>query len=85
MEGHFIRDDEIKEEGSDSLYLPLARVKPAAPEDVAHVLAQPTDSGEGRSEWVWLRLRDGTLALATFPEGDTFEEITQAGKAPFYD
>lgn len=85
MEGHFIHDDEITVEGSDSLYLPLARVKPADPQDVAHVLAQSTTDGEGRSEWAWLRLRDGTLALATFPQGGTFEEISQAGKAPFYD
>lgn len=85
MLGHFIEDDEITIEGSETGLLKLARVVPADPADVAMVLAQPTTGHDGRSEWVWLRLRDGTLALATFPQGDTYMEISETGKAPFYD
>lgn len=30
------------------------------------------DSGHARSQWVWIRFPDGDLALATFPQDDTY-------------
>lgn len=63
----------------------LARITPAEQKDVDFVLNQPVDTGDGRSSWVWIRLADGTCALATFPQGDTYEAIgPSGGLAPFY-
>lgn len=80
MENHWIKTDadDVLPDGTE-----LAYTTKADPADVAHVLAQPTTGHDGRSDWVWLRLRDGTLALATFPQGDTYMTISDNGKAPF--
>ena len=83
MSGHWIETD-----GGDSDDIPagakLARVTPADPADVAKVLATPQGDPDGHSDWVWIRLVDGTLALAVFPCGDTYMEISDADKAPFW-
>lgn len=50
----------------------LAMHVPAAPDAVAHVLAQPTDGFDGRSDWKWFRLPNGDLILGVFPQGDTY-------------
>lgn len=71
---HYIRDD------TDDLE--LAYVTPALPEDVEALKAANVDS-EGRSEWVWLRLRDGTLILGIFPCGDTYMQYSDAGVCDF--
>lgn len=68
----------------EGLTLKLARVTPATPEDAQFVLEQSTEGDDGRSEWVWIRLPEGTLALAVFPQGDTYMEISEPGKAPFW-
>lgn len=41
-------------------------------DDVAAVLMQPTGTGDGRSKFMWIRLRNGDLILGVFPEGDTY-------------
>lgn len=46
---------------------------------VALVLAADRDSDDGRSQWVWLTFPNGDLALATFPQGSTYESVTQFG------
>lgn len=83
MKGHWIEAGD-----GDSEEIPagakLARVTPAEPADSAFVLAAPVGDPDGRSDWVWLRLPDGTLALATFPCGDTYLEISEPGKGPFW-
>lgn len=50
----------------------------ADPADVAHLLAQPVGL-DGRSAWTWLRLKDGTLMLVTYPSGDTYVELSDKG------
>ena len=50
----------------------------AEPADVAHLLAQPVGL-DGRSAWTWLRLKDGTLMLVTYPSGDTYVELSDKG------
>ena len=49
----------------------------APQEGVDYVLKQPTDTGEGKSIWLWIRLPDGDLVLATYPQGDTYEQTEQ--------
>lgn len=49
--------------------------EPAPNEAVLHVLSQPVeteDNHDGRSKWLWLRLPDGDLVLACYPQGDTY-------------
>ena len=51
----------------------------ASPEIVEKVLAAPVDTqddGNGRSEFRWFRLVDGTLILGIFLHGDTYFEAT---------
>lgn len=50
----------------------LATIMPAPRESVDLVLSQSEDELDGRSNWVWVRLQDGTLILGVFPQGDTY-------------
>lgn len=50
----------------------LGWVKPAAPYAAQLVLDAPAGKPDGRSEWLWLRLANGDLMLATFPRGETY-------------
>lgn len=47
--------------------------QPAPPQVVEMMLCPnlPND-GDGRSEWMWVRLPDGTLIFGCFPQGDTY-------------
>lgn len=40
----------------------------------AKVIAAPVDDLEGRSPWLWVRLANGDLLLATYPRGDMYFE-----------
>ena len=60
----------------------LAWTTPAIQADADYVLNQPIED-DGRSEWTWIRFRDGTLALATFPCGDTYMEMSVKGVCDF--
>lgn len=74
MTPHLIQDD------SDGPTIDLAWVTPAKPEHAATVMSHPADHGhDGRSGWHWIRLRDGTLILGVFPQGDTYIEVSDAG------
>lgn len=62
----------------------IAWTTPASREAVDFVLSQQIDSSDqhdGRSEWFWLRLANGDLALATFPHGDTYVHVAEGGDA----
>jgi len=61
----------------------LAWAHPALETDVAKMLMKPMVGNDNRSPWAWLRLRDGTLILGTFPQGDTYFEFSDADVAPF--
>jgi hypothetical protein len=52
----------------------LAYIHPADPLCVQRVLHAPTEGGNGRSPWMWLRLPNGDLMLGVFPQGDTYLE-----------
>lgn len=52
----------------------LATVEDTKPEDVALVI----EALDGPAEYQWVRLRDGTLILGIFPQGDVYEELTQS-------
>lgn len=56
----------------------LASVHPAHQDMVNMVLSQPVDE-DGRSEFCWIRLQNGALILGLFPQGDTYEYLTQGG------
>ena len=47
----------------------------APQEAVDYILKQPVETGDGRSRWVWIRLPDGDLALAVYPQGATYFAI----------
>lgn len=51
---------------------PIAYTYPADMADVGLVLSQDPDNENGRSDWRWLRLGNGDLALVVFPQGDTY-------------
>lgn len=48
----------------------------ATKEEVVKVLSANSDSENGRSEFFWLRFPNGELALATFPRGNTYIEVS---------
>ncbi len=52
----------------------LGYMYPAQREDVDYVLNQDIED-DGRSDWTWVRLQDGTLILGIFPRGDTYFAI----------
>lgn len=54
--------------------------EPAPDEAVAYVLSTEIEGegfNDGRSKWVWIRLPDGDLVLATYPQGDTYFSTEQ--------
>lgn len=50
----------------------IARQKPASAEAVNVILASSDTDPDGRSEWLWVRLANGDLLLATYPQGDGY-------------
>lgn len=50
----------------------LGYTTPASEESVRVVLAADTESGDGRSEWLWIRLANGNLILGVYPQGETY-------------
>jgi hypothetical protein len=80
MERHFIRMD-TGDIAPNEENPAIALMEPATPEQVAEMLATPIGENEGRSEWVWVRLRDGTLMLAILPLGDTYMYHTDVNNA----
>ena len=78
MHPHHIMDVE----GNDPTH-PLASVTPATIDQFVDIMCRGTD-GDGRSEPVWVRLRDGTLILGVFPQGDTYLEFSDAGVCDFW-
>lgn len=69
MEAHTIF---IEDETGTPTKVETGWITPAKQEDVDYVLAQDPESPDGRSSWVWVRLQNGDLMLATFPQGDTY-------------
>lgn len=56
----------------------IAQTTPASAETVAKVAAAPLGvEGDGRSEFKWMLLASGELALVVFPQGPLYEEIVQ--------
>lgn len=51
----------------------VATVADANEDAVKRVLEAPIGEN-GRSNWKWIRLTDGTLVLGVFPHGDTYIE-----------
>lgn len=50
---------------------------PASDESVALVLSKDPEDGDGRSEWLWVRLENGDLLLGCFPQGETYFEVEE--------
>lgn len=50
----------------------LGWVQPASQKVAQMVIDAEAGTDDGRSEWLWLRLANGDLLLATFPRGDTY-------------
>lgn len=46
--------------------------------DVNAVLDADNGDANGRSQWLAVRFSDGTLALATFPQGDAYHAFAAA-------
>lgn len=62
------------EKTGDTLETPrvLGWTVPAAPEIASKVISADVGTGDGRSEWLWLRLANGDLMLAIYPQGETY-------------
>ncbi len=51
----------------------IARQEDASTEAVETILSAPIGLiGDGRSNFKWFRLQDGTLILGVYPQGDTY-------------
>lgn len=49
--------------------------EPAPKAAVDYILQQKEETesfSDGRSQWIWIRLPDGDLVLAVYPQGDTY-------------
>lgn len=73
MKAHILKQDVPRDEWTDT----IAHVHPASPEAVETVMDSPVETGDGRSEWVWVRLPNGDLILGVFPQGATYEAVEQ--------
>jgi hypothetical protein len=54
--------------------------EPAPKQAVEYVLKQRLATKtyhDGRSRWMWIRLPDGDLVLAIYPQGDTYFKTDQ--------
>lgn len=60
----------------------LGTMHPASDEAVQAILAKSDEDDDGRSEWLWIRLRDGGLILGTWPQGDTYFEVEVDAETP---
>lgn len=60
----------------------LAYIHDASKDAVQTVLNAPVETGDGRSDWVWVRLPNGDLILGTFPQGDTYFEVEHDSAFP---
>ena len=74
MKAHAIMHDLPRSERGDE----QAWIHPADPKSVLKVLEAPVETGDGRSDWCWLRLPNGDLMLGVFPQGETYEEVEEA-------
>lgn len=81
--GHHVEVDPT-ELDSINEHRKIARIEPATPEQVEAVLNQPVGTGDGRTNFVWLRLHEGTLILGVFPQGDTYMEHSDNGCCDFW-
>lgn len=66
---------EIEAHQDYELGMPIAYHYPADIDDVVKVMAQSPNDENGRSDWRWIRLDNGDLALALFPQGETYMEL----------
>jgi hypothetical protein len=47
----------------------------ASDEGVEMVLTAHTEDGEGRTDWLWIRLNNGDLILGVYPQGETYGRV----------
>ena len=59
----------------------IAEYHRASPAAVERVLEAPL-TGDGRSEWRWIRLANGDLILGVFPHGETYFAIEIDAETP---
>lgn len=74
---HIVTADDAVCEGQ-----PLAYVHRASEESVGKVLSAHVGTGDGRSEWVWLRLPNGDLILGVYPQGETYMSLEDDAAFP---
>lgn len=60
----------------------ICSIHPASRDSSDTVIVSPINSGDGRTEWVWVSLADGTLLLGTFPEGETYDRVVNDAEFP---
>jgi hypothetical protein len=60
----------------------IATIHPASAESVQQVLAADENDGDGRSQWVWVRLANGDLVLGLYPQGDTYFACEHDAQTP---
>jgi hypothetical protein len=63
-----------------SMSATIAKVKKAEAADALSVLFMRDDDEDGRSQFCWIRLVDGTLILGVFPQGETYYKFS--GECP---
>ena len=50
----------------------IAYIADASAQAAADIIAADEGDENGRSQWLWVRLDNGDLLLATYPQGDTY-------------
>lgn len=51
----------------------IVYVEPASKKAAKMVVKADEETGDGRSEWFWMRMPSGDLLLCTYPQGETYE------------
>ena len=74
----------IEDENGRDTEQVCAYIHPASAKSVRTVLdaEENAEDGNGRSEYVWVRLQDGTLILGVFPQGDTYLAVERDAVYP---
>lgn len=55
----------------------LGHITPVEDQSAVCEVLTASVNDDGRSDWVWVRLANGDLLLATYPRGDTYEKVNQ--------
>lgn len=75
---HYNKAIDVPEDNDNT----ILSVHPASKEAVELVSKATEDGMDGRSNWVWVRLTNGDLMLAVYPQGETYMAVEYDAQYP---